>query len=222
MDLSGQTRIGELAAVHPLTTRVFARRGIDFCCGGGLTLGEVAARKALDVDQLIGELRTELEQPAERSWAAAPLPELIEHLLTAYHRPLDTELPRIQAMARKVFRVHGDTDHERLGSILRVFTALKDELETHMMKEERVLFPMILEGEGYSAGPPISCMEHEHVVAGEALAALRQLTADYTVPEGACTTWRALWASLEALESELHAHIHLENNILFPRALADE
>ena len=123
-------------------------------------------------------------------------------------------------MADKVLAVHGDKMPEVLGELRRVFSALRMELESHMMKEEQILFPMIRAGRGREAGGPVAVMEQEHASAGAALQRLRELTNDFQPPEGACATWKGLWAGLADLESELHLHIHLENNILFPRAMA--
>jgi regulator of cell morphogenesis and NO signaling len=122
-------------------------------------------------------------------------------------------------MARKVLAVHGDKDRERLSEILDVYLGLKADLEQHMAKEEQILFPLIQSGQGALANGPISVMEREHDSAATALRRLRELTNDYEVPKEACDTWRALWHGLAALEESLHRHIHLENNILFPRAL---
>jgi regulator of cell morphogenesis and NO signaling len=124
-------------------------------------------------------------------------------------------------MARKVLGVHGARDPERLSELVSVFAGLRGELEEHMAKEEQVLFPMIRQGQGKRADDPISVMEHEHESAGAALRRLRELTDNYEVPENACNTWRALWHGLAALEEAMHRHIHLENNILFPRALGN-
>ena len=214
--------VGQLAAEYPLATRVFARHRIDFCCGGGLPLAEVCARKGLNPDRVLDEIRTEIA-PAGADvdrWVDAPLSDLIDHILMAYHAPLHEELPRLGAMAEKVVRVHGEKDPERLLELLNVFRALAADLDDHMMKEEAILFPMIRRGQGTGAHGPVSVMVREHDDAGDALRRLRELTNDYTVPEGACHTWRALWAGLAALESTMHEHVHLENNILFPRALA--
>lgn len=223
MFITTRTKIGELAAEHPLATRVFARHGIDFCCGGGRPLGDVCAEKALDPERLIEEIRRELngpDKPPEKRWDQAPLEELIEHILETYHQSLREELPRLESMVRKVVEVHGDKDPERFGQLLSVYLGLKAELERHMMKEEVILFPMIQQGHGAMANGPIAVMEQEHDSAGNALRRLRELTDGYQVPDGACNTWRALWHGLAALEESLHRHIHLENNILFPRALA--
>ncbi len=220
-DFDKSTPVGRLAAAAPLATRVFARHGIDFCCGGGVPLGQACETRGVAVDAVLEELRAELREPSEdgRSWDGAPLPDLIEHILQTYHRPLDEELPRIEAMARKVHQVHGDKDPERLAKMLATFLALKADLEQHMQKEEQILFPMIRSGDGAMASGPVGVMEHEHEEAGGMLRTLRSVTDDYVPPEGACNTWRALWHGLADLERALHEHIHLENNILFPRAL---
>ncbi len=224
MSITPQTKIGDLAAQHPLATRVFARHGIDFCCGGGRPLRDVCTEKGLEADRVIEEIRLELQSPDDssaRSWEQAPLGELIQHILDTYHRSLREELPRLESMARKVVEVHGEKDPAGFAELLSVYLGLKTELEQHMLKEERILFPMIQRGQGSMANGPITVMEREHDSAGQALRRLSELTGGYQVPTEACNTWRALWHGLAALETSLHQHIHLENNILFPRALAD-
>ncbi|HXV75572.1 MAG TPA: iron-sulfur cluster repair di-iron protein [Candidatus Polarisedimenticolaceae bacterium] len=218
MNIHPETTVGRIATEHPLATRVFARHGIDFCCGGGKPLAEVCQRRGLDVASVVAEIERELAEPdsAEGRWDQAPLADLIDHIVSSYHRPLKTELPRLEALARKVVDVHRDKRPE----LLSVFLGLKTELEQHMGKEELILFPMIKRGQGALAGGPVSVMEHEHDVAGNALERMRELTDDFRVPAEACNSWRALWHGLAALEREMHQHIHLENNILFPRALA--
>lgn len=220
--ITTDTTVGQLAAEHPLATRVFARHGFDYCCGGGRPLGEVCHEKGLDTERVLEEIRTEVETSAvsDERWDQAPLGALIEHILVAYHRALHEELPRLESMARKVLDVHRDKDPERLAELLTVYLGLRAELEQHMAKEEQILFPLIEQGRGAMADGPISVMRHEHDSAATALRRLRELTNGYEVPPEACNTWRALWHGLAALEESLHEHIHLENNILFPRALA--
>ncbi|MBD3868572.1 MAG: iron-sulfur cluster repair di-iron protein [Acidobacteria bacterium] len=220
MTMDTLTTVGEIATEHPLATRVFARHGIDFCCGGGVSLKEACETRGLDLDLVLAEIEKETgEGPNDtRRWDQEPLTDLIDHILVTYHRPLDEELPRLHDMAVKVLDVHRDKAEQTLTDLLATYQALKAELEQHMAKEEQILFPMIRQGRGAMAGGPIHVMEAEHESAGAALARLRSLTNDYQVPEEACNTWRALWHGLQALEHELHSHIHLENNILFPRA----
>ncbi len=224
MSIDRDYQVGQIAAEEPLAMRVFARYGIDYCCGGDIPLYQACEEKGLDTDAVLGEIRTEVERsvaPEER-WDLAPLGDLATHILAAYHQPLHEELPQLEAMARKVADVHRDKAPDMLSQLLTVFLSLKAELEAHMAKEEQILFPMIQRGQGSMAEGPISVMEREHEEVATALRRLRSLTDDYTVPAEACNTWRALWHRLAALEESLHLHIHLENNVLFPRALAME
>jgi regulator of cell morphogenesis and NO signaling len=222
--VSPQATVGRLAAEHPLSTRVFARHGIDFCCGGGRALGEVCLERGLDPVAVVAEIEELLAGPraAETSWDDVPLAEVVRHVLDAFHAPHREELPRLEAMARKVHAVHGAKDPARLAELWRIVATLRRELEDHMAKEERVLFPLIAAGRGATAARPIAVMEAEHEVAGALLRRIRELTDDFRVPEGACNTWRALWAGLETFERDLHEHVHLENNVLFPRAPSTE
>lgn len=222
-DLTPQSLVGAIATAFPLATRVFSRHAMDFCCGGGRPLAEVCEEKGLNVETVLQEIRAEVDKAPDSpsTWADANLNDLIEHILAAYHVPLKEELPRIEAMLRKVHRVHGDKNQEAFDEMLKVYLALKDELVHHMMKEEQILFPMIKRGQGSMAMGPVTVMEAEHESAGNALKRLRELTDNYVLPEGACNTWRSLWVGLETLEGELHQHIHLENNILFPRAMQE-
>lgn len=213
--------VGQWAARHPGTSRVFARHEIDFCCGGGRSLAEVCAEKGIALDALLAELEAAAQAPApdERDWTQATLGELMDHILATFHRPLDEDLPRLEAQARRVAAVHGSKD-PRLAEVLRTFLPLRADLEQHMLKEEQILFPMIRAGHGAQAIGPITVMEREHDEAGEALRRLRELTDGYQPPAEACNTWRALLHGLEEFEREMHVHVHLENNVLYPRALA--
>ncbi len=221
MIIQSDSTVGQWAAEHPLATRVFHRYGIDFCCDGGRKLQEACAARGVDPEMVVEEIRKELSTttiPEER-WVEAPLEDLVQHILETYHRPLQEELPRLESMVQKVLQVHGDKDPDTLSELGEVYAGLKAELDQHIVKEEQILFPMIIQGQGAMAGGPVSVMQHEHDSAGAALRRLRELTKDFQVPPEACNTWRALWHGLAALEESLHQHIHLENNILFPRAL---
>lgn len=213
------TPVGDIATAHPLTTRVFARHRMDFCCGGRRPLAEACAAKGLAVDEVLRELQEEMAAEATPvRWDREPLDALIDHILVRFHAPLTEELPRLEAMARKVHRVHHDKAPAMLDGVLQTYLAIKADIEQHLPKEEQVLFPLIKAGRGPVALAPMSVMEAEHDHLGALLTRLREVTEDYTLPEGACTTWRALWAGLEALEHDTHLHIHLENNVLHPRA----
>lgn len=220
MKLSAETTVGALAAEFPRATRVFARHGIDFCCGGGKPLAEACGGTPAEAQAIIEEIEREingLPEPDVR-WDQAPLEDLIEHILRRHHDTLKEELPRLEAMCRKVHEVHGDKDQERFDQLLATFVTIKEDIDQHLPKEEQILFPAILAGRRHMLGGPISVMEEEHEQLGELLRRMRSLTGDYVVPEEACNTWRALWSGLEELENDLHEHIHLENNILHKRA----
>lgn len=221
--IAPEDTVGRIAAEYPLATRVFARHRIDYCCGGGRSLADISREKGIDLDGLLAEIRRETAGHGDAAdrWNLASLPDLIDHILVTYHASLREELPRLHTMAAKVLQVHGSKNPQRFRDLLSVLEGLKAELEDHMMKEEQILFPMIREGHGAMAEGPVSVMEMEHASAATALRRLRELTRDYEVPAEACNTWRALWHGLAALEGDLHRHIHLENNILFPRALAE-
>jgi regulator of cell morphogenesis and NO signaling len=222
MGTATKTTVGELAAAHPVATRILPRHGIDFCCGGARSLEEACTQAGISVERLMDELQIEetgSQSVPEASWVDQPLGALIDHILETYHRPLDTEFPRLEALARKVNAVHGPKDPERFAAILQTYLDLRAELEVHMQKEEQILFPWIRSGRGASAGSPIQVMLMEHDSAGVALDRLQKLTDGYKLPAEACATWTALWQGLEQFDAELRQHMHLESNVLFPRAL---
>jgi regulator of cell morphogenesis and NO signaling len=157
---------------------------------------------------------------SDERWEQASLDDLIAHILTTYHQPLREELPRLESMARKLSEEQPEEDTDTLSELLSTYLGLMAELEDHMMKEEQILFPMILQGQGGMAAGPISVMEMEHESAKSALADLRRLAGNYELTAEATDSRRALWNGLAALEDALHQHIHLENNILFPRVRA--
>ncbi len=236
MTWSVTTPLSELAAASLAAVRVFERHGLDYCCGGARPLEEAAREKGLSAAALIEEIeRSQAPSGAERDWRTAGLMELMEHILNKHHEYLKLNLPALSRRLAKVAEVHGAKDPDRLKAMTEVYGAMRAELEEHMHKEEVILFPFI-ERYGWAAAQglpmppvpfgtianPIRVMEREHTSAGAALARLRELTGGYTLPEWACDTVRALWRGLEELEQDLHMHIHLENNILFPRAIALE
>lgn len=178
---------------------------------------ELSASKALGESE--GEVR----------WTERSMTELIEHLIATHHVFTRDELERATGLMNKVIAAHGAT-HPELEDIARTFEALRDDLIPHLQKEEVILFPYVraIDGGAAPRGPfptvmmPVRMMDMEHDGAGKLLASLRKQTRDYTAPSGACGTWRALWDSLQSLERDLRTHIHLESNVLFPRAIAAE
>lgn len=215
--------MGELVAERPNLSRVFQARDIGFCCQGGLTLQDACRRKGVPLDEMLAALTAEMEGPAESgdNPATLPMAELVEYIIEKHHEFLRRELPRLYAMADRVAQVHGGHTPS-LVSVRNVFANMASELFNHTEKEEKVLFPAIVQlSKGEQAPPldgPIHCMMEEHDDAGEALDALRGLTDGFQPPADACNTYRVLFAGLAELEEDLRAHIHLENSVLFPSA----
>lgn len=219
------TTVGQMVTDRPSRSRVFQKLGIDFCCGGKKSLEEVCKSKGLDARTVLDVLLASEAAPAASAGANPAemgLTELCDHIETTHHAYLNQELPRLGAMVRKVAAVHGDR-HPWMVEVNDVFSSFAAELDSHMMKEEQVLFKLIRgleKGRGeHSIQQPLHMMEHEHDDAGQALEQMRKLTSDYTPPAGACNTFRAMLDGLAELEADMHQHVHKENNILFPRAL---
>lgn len=218
--------VGEIVAENPSQARVFQAYGIDFCCQGGRTLREACTLKGVDLDSVIEQLEVAGAAKTDPADNPAMLPpvELIAHIVNKHHSYLRAELPRIHAMSERVAKVHG-VHTPSLVEVFEVFCAMAEELDGHMMKEEQILFPAI---EALCAGSPsvmpldgpVACMLQEHEDAGGALARMRELTHGFIPPPEACNTYRALFAGLAELEEDLHRHIHLENAVLFPQAMA--
>ncbi len=218
--ITSETTLADLAVTQAGASRVFYKHGLDFCCHGNISLKETCDRKGIDFENMIEEIRAE-ERWADDTfdrWDEKPLEDLLDHILDHFHGTHRQDLPRMIEMAEKVETIHGnkpDCPHG-LTDRLREFAA---ELERHMQKEEQILFPMIRDGRGALAIMPIHVMEQEHEGVGEMLLSVRKLAHDFIAPEGACATWRALYSGLADFEEELMQHIHLENNVLFPRTL---
>lgn len=238
MGLSATKTVRELALEVPNAIRVFERFGIDYCCGGTKSLEEACVREKLLVDEVIYNLEHEAQQTDEpvctREVESGPLADLVQHIQSKHHVFTRQETARIEALLEKVCSVHGK-NHPELLFIRTTFQALSRELSLHLMKEERILFPYIIRMEEAviqkerplpppfgSVQNPVHMMTQEHDSAGEALRTLREASAGYSLPADACLTYRTLYDALQGLESDLHQHIHLENNVLFPRAIAME
>lgn len=223
--------VGEIVMKKPGLARTFEKLGIDYCCGGKISLEEACRPLSLDPQTVIAMLEVD-NQPIDGSGdpvdvAAMTLTDLADHIEQVHHAYINSEAPRLLEMTKKVASVHGEHD-ERLVEVHDVFVGLVSELSSHMMKEEQVLFPMIRQLEAGGENPaahcgtiaaPINQMEAEHANAGTALARLQQLTDDHTPPEWACNTYRAMLDGIKHFEYDLHQHIHKESNVLFPRAI---
>ncbi len=225
--------VREIALEQPTSVRVFERLGIDYCCGGRKPLTEACSEHNLEVAAVVNALESAANgaAPSGPDWAKASLGKMIEHIVATHHEYIRTELPRLEMLADKVVRRHGDTQ-AHLPALQNVVAQLGEELIHHLGKEEHVLFPYITKLEAAvnsgselpqgcfgSVSNPIAMMTREHDDAGQALAEIERLTNNFTTPVGACPTYMAFYAALKEFEQDLHQHIHLENNILFPRAV---
>ncbi|MFN8061313.1 MAG: iron-sulfur cluster repair di-iron protein [Vicinamibacterales bacterium] len=228
MTFDETTPIARIAAAVPASVRVFERHGIDYCCGGAKPIGDACAERGLAYARVSEEIDEASRVPTgeDRDWRGEPLGVLIGHIVATYHEALREELPRLRQMVARVREAHRDKAPLLLDRLEATVTEVADDLRDHLHKEELVLFPAIERlalGRGDLRMPiemPIAAMEHEHARLDALLKAMRELTAGYTPPAWACATCRALFEGLASLERELHAHVHLENNVLFPRALA--
>ena len=213
--------LAELAVTEPGAARVFYRKGLDFCCGGRRPLDEVCAARGLDADAVVAEITVEgAAAPASPRWDLRPLPELVTFIVDHYHQRLRQTLPELIAMAEKVESRHGDKPTCPQGLAAHLHRVHAEVLD-HLMKEEGVLFPMIVSGRAHMAVGPVQVMEMEHDDHKRNLDMLRTMTTGYVPPAEACVTWRALYLGLAQLEQELMEHIHLENHVLFQRALTE-
>ncbi|MGE3608336.1 MAG: iron-sulfur cluster repair protein YtfE [Bacteriovoracaceae bacterium] len=217
MEFANQT-LSNLAITLPMATEIFRKNRLDFCCGGTQTLKEACEKKGLRLEEIENQLN-DLTQKEGPSFKVMPLNEMTEFIVDRYHKDLKKRLPELIALSTKVEQVHGDHTACPKG-LTQLLNIMYSEIQMHMMKEENVLFPLIKNGQGHLAVMPVKVMNMEHEAHGKQLDEMHRLTNDFTPPEGACGTWRALYSGLAKLEEELMEHIHLENNILFPRALA--
>ena len=228
-----ETTVGELVTQRPSRSRVFESLGIDYCCGGKKPLAAACKNKGLDAGTVLSMLLATEADADEKNedWTGLGLNELANHIEQTHHAYLRRELPRLGAMVRKVAAVHG-SHYPWMLEVDGIYAGFAAEMESHMLKEEQVLFPLIRRidsgdtGAAGECGPgianPIRVMEHEHDDAGQALSRMRELTSGFTPPIDACNTFRAMLDGLAELEADTHRHVHKENNVLFPGALEKE
>ena len=238
MSVSTARTVRELVLENPEATRVFEKIGIDYCCGGGKSLEQACAAANLSLDHVIDSLELAEEEARtkqqDRNWQGEALADLVAHITGTHHKYTREEIARLGPLFDKVVSVHGK-NHPELQHVRAAFRGLAQELTVHMMKEEAVLFPYIVGMEESviqkepvlpppfgSVQNPVAMMMHEHDSAGEALSTMRKASAGYTAPEDACISYQTLYKALADFEKDLHQHIHLENNILFPRAIEME
>ena len=238
MSVTTEKTVRELVLEKPGAARVFERLGIDYCCGGKQTLEDACRSASIPVDKVLDALevapRSAQAIPKDSDWQTVPLADLISHIKNAHHKYTHEEIARLGPLFEKVCSVHGG-HHPELFELRETFQGLAQDLTTHMKKEEMALFPYmermeesVIQKEPILPAPfgtvrnPVSMMEDEHESAGNALRALRASSNSYTAPPDACVSYQTLYKTLAEFEADLHQHIHLENNILFPRAIALE
>jgi len=213
--------LAEIAVSQPAATQVFMRHGLDFCCHGQRSLADACAERGIDPEVVLDELgAARTEAPRGGLWSERPLTELIDFILERFHAPLRSDLPALVELAKKVEDVHAGKPSCPRG-IAQHLAHVLVEVEIHLAKEERILFPLIRAGRGPTALMPIKVMMQEHEDHGVNLRRTRALTGDLAAPPEACASWRSLYQGLAQLEADLMEHIHLENNVLFPRALRE-
>lgn len=228
-----RTPTGTLVVERPSRSKVFEAFGLDYCCHGDQPLTDACGHHGIAVDDVVKAIvdhDAEHGDEAEAEWTSLGIGALATHIDEVHHTYLRRELPRVVELASEVASAHGDR-HPETRELEQVVDGMAAELDLHLMKEERVLFPMCRylelvdtldsDYQGTISGP-VSCMRFEHDDAAEQLTAIRRLTNDFTAPGDACPTWHAYLDALRDLEADLHAHIHKENVVLFPRALERE
>ena len=222
--------LGEIVDRHPSLARELERLKLDYCCGGQQTLTEACENQGLDPSTIVVELTrlTTTESPGD--WTKFDLLELIDHLETTHHQYLKKELPRLSSLTKKVQDAHG-SNHPELSEVAAVFQRLHEDMDPHLMKEERVLFPMVKELAAANSRPmfhcgsvanPISVMLIEHDQAGALLDQLVALTDTFRVPTDGCASFKACYEGLAELNTDTRMHIHKENNVLFPAVVTLE
>lgn len=232
--ISSDMTVREIAVQLPQSTKLFEKLKIDYCCGGNRTLTEASSSAGVEVSDVVKMLEEQSEQAPQSGFVDfqnLSLPELITHILETHHVFTQEEMTRLEALTAKVIAAHG-ANHPELHQVGKFFALLSADLKQHMFKEEQVLFPYILALEGAvrsnqiapfatfgTVKNPVRMMMREHDTAGEILRELRAVTSDYAMPGDACISYRTLYEALAAFEKDLHQHIHLENNLLFPSAI---
>ncbi len=211
--------VGEM----PARSRVFEKNGIDYCCGGKATLRQACAKRHIHAETVMRELLAAGHDPDQKDWSTATLTDLADHIEITHHAWLKKELPRIAMLIHRTYTVHG-LHYPWLAELKTTYDRFAAEFDAHIFKEEHILFPRIRQIDAKRADldvdQPVAIMEHEHERAGADMEKMRALSDNYTAPPEACNTFRAMLDALGELEADTHVHVHKENNILFPRAMA--
>ncbi len=238
-DIAPNMTVKDIVVRHPETRPVLEKLGIDYCCGGKIPLAQAVQRAGLPTDRVVADLNKAVHDQeggvAVKDWTTASATELADHIERTHHVFMKEQLPRLAGLLDKTLQAHGQRHGQMLKQLKHTFVSLKTDIEMHLGKEEQILFPLIRQMDAYQQGQglapevhcgtvanPIGQMEFEHDQAGQFLAQIRVITSDFQLPEDACETFRALYDGLRDVEADLHEHIHLENNILFPEAVEVE
>ena len=236
-EISENTSVAKIVTRYPHTRKFFEGIGIDYCCGGKYSLKNACDKIGLAWQDVIEKLLERLQESESKpahiiDWTKASLTELAGHIVNRHHSYLREQFPRLTNLADKVFNAHKENHGEMIRKLKEVLENLRADIEMHLEKEEQILFPLIKDMEAFANGqgpmPTVHCgtvenpirqMEFEHDTAGDFLSRMRSITNDYQLPDDACESFKALYDGLKELEKDLHEHIHLENNILFPKAI---
>ena len=236
MSFTSETKVKDIALSNPATKQILEDAGLDYCCGGGKSLHEACLHADVPAEEILNRLRENSRDisPGDANWTSAPLSDLTRHIRERHHRYAREAIVRVQTLLEKVGAKHGE-NHPEITDIQRLFTEVGREMIMHMRKEEQILFPYIDALEKATSAHssveppffqtvrnPIHAMMKEHDAAGELVKQIRNASSEYTTPADACTSYKALYQDLREFEADLHQHVHLENNILFPRAVEME
>ena len=226
-----EKKVGKIVAENFRTAKVFTEYGIDFCCKGAVKLSDACSTRGLDIEEVVEKLEVIMQVADKSPYQEMSLSQLIDHIVNVHHKYVEETIPALKFYLEKIERVHGDR-HPELTAVRQEFFEAADALTIHMKKEEFVLFPYIkaMEEAKQSDFPlskphfghienPIAMMEDEHDTEGERFRRIDSLTQGYTPPVDACQTYRVAFSMLQEFEQDLHTHIHLENNVLFPKAM---
>jgi len=236
MNFSNETKVKDIALANSEARKVLEDAGVDYCCGGGKSLHDACMHADVSAEEILKRLRENSARvnPEEKTWVSVPLADLTRHIREKHHLYVREAITRVRALLELVVAKHGE-NHPEIGDVQKLFAEVGQEMIMHMQKEEQILFPYIdaLErsttGNGSLEPPffqtvknPIHAMMKDHDAAGDLLKRIRKATGDYVPPADACTSYKALYQDLREFEADLHQHVHLENNILFPRAVEME
>lgn len=233
MELSKESKVKEIALSHPGARQILEDAGVDYCCGGDKSLREACLRGEVAAEEILKRLRENKTQtePDEKAWITSPLRDLTQYIREQHHRYVREAIPRLRALLTKVRGKHGGR-HSEIEEIEKLFGEVGREMTAHMQKEEQILFPYIealersADGNGSVEPPffqtvrnPVHAMMKEHDAVGDLVKQIHNVSDGYRVPADGCASYKALYQDLRKFEADLHQHVHLENNILFPRAV---